>query len=1054
MAKADTQRSRRASPSSTSDLGPTQSLQFKLGTLFIVALLLLAGGAYLASRTLVQEKLLDESFRYEQEAGLRLTADLRTLIGDSQALAGVLANLATDSDLKLEQLRSAGPTLLKNRPSSKLITSLGIWPEPNALGTTAARGSLYWMRDSQGKLIARNDYNDARSAPYYRERWYTPARYLAAGRGMWTDRRLEPLASRHVLTYVVPILQSGSFMGVATVSLDAAAVNEHFATLARSESTGYALLLDSAQRLLGASPEAAKTFGKQLPLGSTLAELAKALPAYSPLAIAAFKRSEAQRSALVSSKRYDAKLVSALKDGTRDLSRQEAEDILTGIWLAELPSTLQHGSSRDALEADPVLNDTAWASNFDLQNPPWTLVRVTPANEGFAGASYLFRQSLVVTLGLVTLTLVLAFFALRALVIRPLRQMIDQLSGSHSVEDALSIVLDASARNEVGMLAHWQNERIRQLREAMDNARMARSQLSNESTEKKQAQDQLARAQERAALALQSVSDAVVTTDEQGRIEDMNLAAETLTGITLRESRGRPLTEIVRLKTEDSDDYKNLATMAIEQGARLEYHNGITLEPHNGTPRELALNGSPLRSRNRMVGAVLVFHELSPRESRDASPMFATASRHQQDLLTGLGTRAACERRTMLLTEQARVSGLSHGLIYLDVDHLKRINDSGGQSAGDDVLVRVSDTLSGAAPNGRDVFRIAADQFVIVAESVDTETLRALAESLREKLASTRFYWESQYFSVTASFGVVLLDREIPTALEAIRRADDACAAAKRAGRNCVQLYDPRMDRVGRVVDDDTWVRCIKRGLSDNLFHLRTQWIMPGRDYVAEGQAYEVLLALEDEEGFWASPAAFMPVAERHHLTTAIDRWVIEQTLRHLTDNPAMVETLAFCCINLSVASIADPEFLDFIAGCIDSHPEFASKLCFEIKEPSLTDHPREAALCCDVLHRIGCRLSIDHYFGRNLSDMTLLRRLPIDFIKLDAQGFKNVGSDPIEQMLAESILRIVRHLRRRIIVNNIDDQALTETWKKLGADYFQGYAFAKPTPVPFLAPN
>lgn len=1054
MAKADNERSRQASLSSTSELGLTQSLQFKLGTLFIVALLLLASGAYLASRTLVQEKLLDESFRYEQEAGLRLSADLRTLIVDSQSLAGVLANLATDSDLKIEQLRSAGPALLKNRPSGKLVTSLGIWPEPNALEKSAARGSLYWMRDGAGKLVARNDYNDARSAPYYRERWYTPARYLAAGRGMWTDRRLEPLVSRHVLTYVVPILQGGVFVGVATVSLDAAALNEHFANLAKNESRGYALLLDSSQRLLGASSEAMAVFGNELPLGSTLAELAKALPAYSPLALATFKRSEAQHSALVSSQRYDAKLVSALKDSTRDLSRQEAEDILTGIWLAELPGPQQVGSVRDALDADPVLEDAAWASYFDLQNPPWTLLRITPANEGFAGASYLFRQSLVVTLGLVTLTLVLAFFALRALVIRPLRRMIKQLAGSHSIEDALSIVLDASARNEVGMLAHWQNERIRQLREAMDNTRIARSQLSNESTEKKQAQEQLARTQERAALALQSVSDAVVTTDEHGRIEDMNLAAETLTGITLRESRGRPLTEIVRLKTGDGGDYKNLASMAIEQGARLEYTSGITLEPHGGTPRELVLNGSPLRSRGRMVGAVLVFHELTSREPREPSQAFTTANRHQQDLLTGLGTRAVCERRAMLLTEQARASGLSHGLIYLDIDHLKRINDSGGQAAGDDVLVRVADTLSSAAPNAKDVFRIAADQFVVVAESVDAEGLRSLAEALREKLASTRFYWESQYFSVTASFGLVLLDREMPTALEAIRRADDACAAAKRAGRNCVQLYDPRMDRVGRSVDDDTWVRCIKRGLADNLFHLRTQWIMPGKEYVAEGQVYEVLLALEDEEGFWASPAAFMPVAERHHLTTTIDRWVIENTLRHLSENPALVETLAFCCINLSVSSIADPEFLDFIAACIDQYPQFASKLCFEIKEPSLTDHPREAALCCDVLHRIGCRLSIDHYFGRNLSDMTLLRRLPIDLIKLDAQGFKNLGSDPIEQMLADSILRIVRHLRRRIIVNNIDDSTLTETWTKLGADYFQGYAFAKPTPVPFLAPN
>ncbi|MES2884835.1 MAG: EAL domain-containing protein [Pseudomonadota bacterium] len=1052
MARADLKRVRKNAAANVG-LGFTQSLQFKLGILFLLALLLLAAGAFLASRTLVQEKLLDESFRYEQETGLRLAADLRTLVGDAQALAAALANLAAAPDLQLEQLSGVGPTLMRNRPSGQIVSSLGIWPEPNQIAGATERSSLYWVRDNEGVLIARNDYNDTRSAPYYRERWYTPGRYLGIGRGYWTDRRKEPVLNRDVLTYVVPIQLASGFAGVATVSLDAALLNQRFSQLA-TDSGGYALLLDGEQRLLGASAKVAATLGARLTPGMTIAELAKTEPAYAPLALAAFKRREEIHAAMTRSNRYDARQVSALKDGTRALSRQEADDILSSIWSAELVASAESKVERTAMPQDAVLREEAWATVFDLKNPAWTLVRVTAANEGFAGASYLFRQSLVVTLGLVTLTLILAFFALRALVIRPLKTMIDQLASSHSTEDALNVVLDASARNEVGLVAHWQNERIGQLREAMDQARAAKSQLSSESNERKHAQQQLARAQERAALALQSVSDAVMTTDERGHVEDMNLAAEALTGMTLRESRGRPLTEIARFRLEGSEEHQNLALLAMERGARLDYSSGIMLDPHKGEARQLVLNGSPMLSRGRMVGTVLVFHELTARSEREPSETVAAMSRHQQDLLTGLATRARCEQRLTVLIEQAKGSGLSHGLVFLDVDHLKRINEAGGQSAGDDVLVRVAETLSQAAPSARDVYRIAADQFAVIIESVDLAAAAAAAEQLRERLAATRFYWESRYFSVTASFGVVLLDRELPSSMEAIRRADDACAAAKRAGRNAVQVYDPRMDRVGRIVDDDTWVRCIKRGLADNLFHLRTQWIMPGKDYAAEGQCYEVLLALEDEEGFWASPAAFMPVAERHHLTTTIDRWVIDRTLRYLEDHPTVVETMAFCSINLSPATLADPTFLDFIAGCIERHPEFASKLCFEVGEPALTDYPREAALCCDVLHRIGCRLSIDHYFGRHLSDLTMLRKLPVDFIKLDAQGFKNLGGDAVEQMMAESILRIVRHLRRRVIVNNIDDAGSMEIWKKLGADYFQGYAFAKPTPVAFLPPG
>lgn len=142
MAKADLKRVRKNTVANVG-LGFTQSLQFKLGILFLLALLLLAAGAFLASRTLVQEKLVDESFRYDQETGLRLAADLRTLVGDAQALAAALANLAAAPDLSLGQLQGVGPTLLSNRPSGQIVSSLGIWPEPNRIAGAAERSSLY-----------------------------------------------------------------------------------------------------------------------------------------------------------------------------------------------------------------------------------------------------------------------------------------------------------------------------------------------------------------------------------------------------------------------------------------------------------------------------------------------------------------------------------------------------------------------------------------------------------------------------------------------------------------------------------------------------------------------------------------------------------------------------------------------------------------------------------------------------------------------------------------------------------------------------------------------
>lgn len=1049
MAEPDKNKSRTPKRYGSNGLRWYQGLQFKIGLLLLLLLALLSAGAFWSSHELVQQSLLEDSYGYEEEASARVAADLETVTADVETLASALAELAATPGIGPEALAAAAPRLLRGRPHAALVADFGIWPEPQSLQPDRERASLFWLQ-RKGSIEPRNDYNDGRSAPYYREKWYTPARYAREHQAFWTGVRTEPLSRQEVVTVALPIRDARGFLGTATVSMSLAALGERFQSVAQNR-RGYGLLLDDAGRLLASTGGSAA----QLASGSgrpTLADLAQRQSGFSGLALAVHKLDEQRRSEVLKTSLYDAAQVSALRDGSRELSRQEAEDALAGLWRAQLPDAGQRIAPLGIdLPLDPLLNTGSHATLRELVSPNWKLLRISTAQEGFAGANRLFQESLAVTLALVALALLVVLLTVRVLLIVPLQRMTRQLESSGSVDEALNLALDESARNEVGLLAHWQNERIRQLRESIDNARSARLQLSTESSERRSAQEQLARAQERTALALQSVSDAIITTDEHGVVDDMNPVAELLTGMSQREARGKRLEVVLRVQLDDSTgEQGNIAERTMARGTRYDFTDGLRLEPHGAAEREIVLRASPIRARGRLVGAVLVFHERSRREApaQEAAPML-----EQRDLLTGLPTRAACNRRLQGLIDQARVSGQQHAVICLDIDHLKRINDLGSQTAGDDVLMRVAETLAASVPVASDVYRLAADQFAVVLESVDEASALASAEGLRGGLASTRFYWESRQFSVTASFGVCCFGRD-STPLESLRRADDACVAAKRAGRNLVKAYDAGMDRGSRAVDDDSWVRCIQRGLDENLFHLRTQWIVAGSEHAAEGQAYEILVALEDDEGFWAAPAAFMPVAERHHLTPLIDRWVIRQTLRHLQSQPAVAESLAFASINLSSLTLADYGFLDFLAVELEACPHLAGKLCFELREDGLNEHPQEAVLTCDVLHRMGCQIAIDHYFGRHMSELELLRKLPVSFVKLDAQAFKNLGTDVVEQILAESTLRMVRQLRRRVIVHNIDDAKQLDTWRKLGAEYFQGYALAKPSPVIFQRPD
>jgi EAL domain-containing protein (putative c-di-GMP-specific phosphodiesterase class I) len=268
-------------------------------------------------------------------------------------------------------------------------------------------------------------------------------------------------------------------------------------------------------------------------------------------------------------------------------------------------------------------------------------------------------------------------------------------------------------------------------------------------------------------------------------------------------------------------------------------------------------------------------------------------------------------------------------------------------------------------------------------------------------------------------------------------------------------VYDTSLDRAERSAEDAIWVRRIRAGLEQSLFHLTTQWIMPAQAHQSEGHVFEIQLALEDEEGFWASQGAFMAVAERHQLVAEMDRWVLRSTFEHLSRYPETIERLAFCAIHLSANTIVDAGLIEFLADQLQIHPDIpARKICFQIHESVLSEFPGQALTFCEAMRTLGVRVAVDQFAGRSASDIALIRKLALDFVKIDALQFRSLSSDPVEQMLAESTIRLTRALRKRVIVGNIADAGALEAWRRLGADYLQGVVVAKPSPVVFYTPG
>lgn len=1024
-------------------LGLLQSLQFKLAMLFVLIAAALCAGAWFVSRILVHDGLTADTHRYQRESGLRLAQVIQTQLDRAQVLGNSLVGMVADGDSS--NWRQRVPRLVAGSELGALVAGIGIWPEPRAREKSRGRASRFWIADSTGALQLREDYNDPRAIAYWNEPWYAPARYALPHTCFWTAAFREKLIGREVVACVLPLRDGHGLLGVVSVLLNLGDLEQILQAAARDQS-GYALLADRDDHLLAVSAAVRSKLGARTP--RTIAALAQQQPSLNGLALDLHRRNEAFVSRAVQSPLYDALLISALTEATREGSRRESESALALIWNAGAPNPDASAPIRELRIAhDDVLGEAASATVFELPGPYWKLARITRSHEGLAGAEYLFTRTLVVVCAALLLTLALIFVGVHRLLLRPLTRISSRITGADTLEESLHIPIEAAARNEIGLIGRYYNERSRQLREALDRALTQQVLLAAEASERAKADDQALRLRERASALLASVSDAVIVADARGMVEDMNAAAERLTAASLRKVRGKPATEVFRARlAAQGGAQPDFAAAALAASARIEHVEGLFLHVEGRPEREIGLIASALRgSSGRVLGALLVFH---PREVAASAPKLLI-DRRSVDALTALPTRAACDRRLRALIQGTRLHARTHAVIVADVDRLRAVNEAAGQRAGDELLVRLAQILVAAAP-GADVFRLGGDAFAIVLEAIDADEALRTANALRDAVAAMRLRYEEHALRITASFGVAMFANADAQPMDLLRHADDACAAAKRAGRNTVRLHDPNIDRTDSAAEEATWVRRIRAGLTESLFHLTTQWVLPADRIQSEGAVFDVSLLLEDEEGFRAEPAAFLPVAERCGLIADVERWVLRQTLDHLARNPDVRARIAFCCVPLSARTVSEGATLELLVQTLQQFENLPpNKLCLVLRESVLVEAPGPAQALSEALRTLGCRVALD-FTGYGVAAMDMIRKLPAEILRIDARHFVNPGGDPVDKLIADSLIRLARTLPRRVLVAEVGDDAARAAWRRLGADYLQGPAIARPSSVVF----
>jgi diguanylate cyclase (GGDEF)-like protein/PAS domain S-box-containing protein len=550
----------------------------------------------------------------------------------------------------------------------------------------------------------------------------------------------------------------------------------------------------------------------------------------------------------------------------------------------------------------------------------------------------------------------------------------------------------------------------------------------------------------RRARALESLSDAIVTTDESGIIEFMNSAAATLTGTSADFAVGKSLAEVVEL-VDDEDPAargggKAMTLAASDAGTS--NRRAVLLSHRSGVESAVEVSTAPIRSAELdITGTVLLLRDVT--EQRGITRQMSYQATH--DALTGLINRGEFERHVTEALETSHRGDGHHVLCYLDLDRFKLVNDTSGHLAGDSMLREVAKLLRDAVRDSDFVGRLGGDEFGMLLVGCPLEKARQIADDVCRAVGDYRFIWKDKIFNIGVSVGLVEISAESGTMEELLSAADAACYVAKKDGAGRVAVYSARDEARARQTGEIQWLQRLQTALKENRFQLYQQTIVPAYADDGTGPRMEVLVRMTDDFGNEVLPAEFMRAAERHKLMRLLDRWVVQTTFTAVGRGIIALTDRHSIAINISGQTLGDPQFLEFVVECLDRTGALPTQICFEISEAAVIANLEQARRFVGVLHGMGCQFAIDD-FGSGVASFSNLRNLPLDYLKIDGSLTQNLARDSVNQAMVAAMIKLARSLKFKVIAEQVEEESAAEAVRRMGVDFLQGYAIGRPKPL------
>ncbi|MBU1192107.1 MAG: EAL domain-containing protein [Gammaproteobacteria bacterium] len=832
----------------------------------------------------------------------------------------------------------------------------------------------------------------------------------------------------------------------------------------------------------------------------SIKELVQQKPQLSPYADAILSMNTDRLNAVKRLPDYNPELAAHIANASYQIDADEAQLIAAVLGSQKGDKLAAKVNHRELfLEYDPLLAQPAFATVFEMPKTYWKIITVMPYSAAMSASARVYANLIVTVAVVMSAALLAMLLVVRRMLVKPIGDMSQQLRKLTQADSGNGQLIDLpETQSELGELAWWFNRRTHQLLDVQQELRQTQEDLEDRVEERTEAlRQEMQRRQEaqkqrdiqlerterqHMAVVKLSLHDALSQGDISTAARTINEIAAEVLGVArasiwlvdasrnsfdvvdLFDTRADAHSHDLQLKIEDYPNYfsalahdRSIAVKDIFSDARTaeltEYARALGIG---------ALLDCPVRIVGALCAVVCFEHIGGPRVWHEDEIRFAgeiadqvkhaldTAGRLESDQqirrlayydpLTELANRRLFQETAQHEIDVAQRHGIYGGLIYLDLDNFKTLNDSLGHHVGDELLVQVAQRLKAALRKEDVAGRLGGDEFVVLIPGMHTERQEALAQAMavagkiQAALTIAPYQLHGYEYIITSSMGVTVYPDGDGALSDVLKHADTAMYRAKDDGKNRICPYSPEMQEAAnrrQQIEQE-----LRAAIAADEFVLHYQ---PQLNAQGDIVGAEALVRWMHKERGMVSPDEFIPVTEETGLILSLGAWILREACRNCVGL-----SLKQIAINISVIQFHQPDFVEDVARVLDETGLAPDKVMLELTEGIVIADIDDTITKMKALRKLGVRMSIDD-FGTGYSSLAYLKQLPLDQLKINDKFVRDVSVSINDAVIAETIISMASHLGLTVVAEGVETIEQFQFLQRKGCDLYQGYYFSRP---------